>query len=363
MKSFFFTCCLLTCLQAFAQDSLRPAQKGSWVILPALSTSPETGLSFGALAMHLRKLGKYDTLSRPSNIQAFLIYTVKGQILFSPSYTLIWDKERYFLNGNLSYFQFPEFYYGIGNQTDKQDQETVSYSMLRLENRFLRQIAPHLFAGIQQRFLQISQVERKEGGLLEETRPFGYNGSVSSGLGPALLYDSRNNVVNATQGLYAELTTLFHQDWMGSQAHYQFLRTDLRTYLPLHKSRLGHWILALQAQGIFTDGTPPVIRQFAELGSDVLMRGYYRGRYRDRQLLAAQAELRFPLVWILGMTAFAGLGEVAPKIADFNIQHFKPNYGAGLRIRVNNKENVNIRIDYGLGYRTSGIYFQIGEAF
>jgi hypothetical protein len=43
-----------------------------------------------------------------------------------------------------------------------------------------------------------------------------------------------------------------------------------------------------------------------------IMRGYARGRYRDRWLLAAQGEYRSPVRKRLGGVLFAGAGVSAP---------------------------------------------------
>ena len=93
------------------------------------------------------------------------------------------------------------------------------------------------------------------------------------------------------------------------------------------------------------------------------MRGYYEGRYRDRQYLAGQAEYRFPLWWRIGGAAFAGMGDVAPDLGSFTFSSLKPSYGLGLRFMINKEEKVNIRLDYAWGKETSGFYLEITEAF
>lgn len=99
------------------------------------------------------------------------------------------------------------------------------------------------------------------------------------------------------------------------------------------------------------------------LGGAELMRGYYEGRYRDKQFIGGQAEYRMPIWWRFGAAAFAGLGDVAPAIQEFRLSSFKPSYGLGLRFMVNPKEKVNIRLDYAWGQQTSGFYLEITEAF
>ena len=65
------------------------------------------------------------------------------------------------------------------------------------------------------------------------------------------------------------------------------------------------------------------------MGSDEMMRGYYNGRFRDRNLLAGQTELRYRLTDRFGVVGFVGTGEVFHTTFDFN--QLKPDYGGGLR--------------------------------
>jgi outer membrane protein assembly factor BamA len=102
----------------------------------------------------------------------------------------------------------------------------------------------------------------------------------------------------------------------------------------------------------------------AALGGSTSMRGYYDGRYRDRSQVVFQAEYRFPLIGRLGGAAFLSYGDVSPRLSQFDLLRFKYSYGTGLRFRVNPRERLNLRIDYGWGKgKSQGLYFTLGEAF
>jgi outer membrane translocation and assembly module TamA len=102
-----------------------------------------------------------------------------------------------------------------------------------------------------------------------------------------------------------------------------------------------------------------------QLGGDVLLRGYYQGRFRDRTLLAGQVEYRSPLVWRLGLVGFAAAGQVAPEFGAMGFDRFKPAVGVGLRIRFVKATGLSIRADYGWGLEggSAGFYLNVGEAF
>jgi outer membrane protein assembly factor BamA len=97
-------------------------------------------------------------------------------------------------------------------------------------------------------------------------------------------------------------------------------------------------------------------------GNDVL-RGYYKGRYRDKNLIAAQLEYRFPIYkWFKG-SMFCSAGDVSNEIDEINLREVKLSYGFGLRARVN-PANVHLRFDVGLTPENKpAFYFTANEAF
>jgi len=104
-------------------------------------------------------------------------------------------------------------------------------------------------------------------------------------------------------------------------------------------------------------------QRLSKLGGSLLMRGYYEGRYRDHDLIVAQAEYRLPLWRRFGLTGFAGIGDVADKISRFRSREMKTSAGLGLRYMLIPEEKMNLRFDFGFGKDTSGFYVTITEAF
>ena len=78
------------------------------------------------------------------------------------------------------------------------------------------------------------------------------------------------------------------------------------------------------------------------------MRGTYRGRYRDYISLESQLELRVPIYWIFGGVVFNSIGQVAPTYGDIAFNRFHYNYGLGLRVKIDSKNDINLRFDYGI---------------
>jgi len=98
-------------------------------------------------------------------------------------------------------------------------------------------------------------------------------------------------------------------------------------------------VLAFQVLGNFNDGTVP-IRSLANIGSNSIMRGYYEGRYADKNLFAMQGEYRFHVIGRFGMVIFAAAGRVGSQVADvLSFQNMKPSLGTGIRYAIDKKEN------------------------
>ena len=108
----------------------------------------------------------------------------------------------------------------------------------------------------------------------------------------------------------------------------------------------------------------PITRyELPQLGGAELLRGYFEGRYRDRTLMLAQAEYRFPIIWRFGGVAFGGIGGVSHSLRTFNATAPKWAVGAGLRLQLNEAERLNVRADVGAGHDTFGFYVNVGEVF
>ena len=64
------------------------------------------------------------------------------------------------------------------------------------------------------------------------------------------------------------------------------------------------------------------------------------------------------------MVGFAGMGNVANQISDFQINKFKSTLGVGIRFMFDTKEQINARLDLGFGEDGNfGIYAMVLEAF
>ncbi len=330
------------------------------ILLPVVVYSPETQLGVGALGILLWHPKRTESsYTRTSNAELLFLYTSKNQSIILPKYTIFTAGEKYYIEGIVEILlNFPEFYYGIGSKTPIINQEEVNSQLIGWESKWLRKVVPNqkIFLGLETRYFNRSDINTKPGGLLESEKPTGYHGYTSVGIGPALTWDVRDNVVNPSKGFFLDLRVTFHGKFLGGTVTYNRFILDMRKYFNLFPST--RQILAVQAFGNFVVGNVP-FKELAELGGPRIMRGYFRGRYRDNYLLSFQAEYRIPVYKWFGAVAFAGIGQVAnAKNTSFN--EFKNSYGAGVRIMINKKENLNLRLDYGRGDKNKNGFFYLG---
>ncbi|TRX54286.1 BamA/TamA family outer membrane protein [Fulvivirga sp. M361] len=344
-------------VKAQSQDSTHVDKKVKINLFPVAFYSPESRFGFGALATGIFNLGDpKDT--RVSNVQTLGAYTINDQVIFQVKNNIFLKDESYAFFGELSYFDFPIFYYGIGNDSKEENEEDLDYKVISFEQRVLKKITEYHFAGFNYSGVRVFDLKFEPQFLIEDLEQLESDVGLYSGLGLSYIYDSRDNLLNAFEGNFLEVSTLFNGDLTGSDFTFARYRLDARKYWKLKDDH----ILAAQFLGVFTEGDVP-FREIALLGGDQIMRGYYRGRFRDKNQLAAQVEYRRQIITWLGVVVFGAMGDVARSVDSFSLGDFKWAGGGGLRLMINEKDRLNVRVDYGIGKDTSGLYFGLSESF
>ena len=346
----------LSALTVFAQDSasVNP-HKTQFIPLPIVYYTPETHVGYGLLGAYLFRAGAN---ARTSNIDVAAIYTQNHQLVLDPTLTIFTRDEKYLIKANLLYTQFPEFYYGLGNDTRPGNRELIAYDSFRTYVKALRQVRRGWFLGVQQQYFRTFNVHRSSATPYPANTLIGELGSRTNGLGISSIVDTRDNIYSATRGWYAEVSGLAYRRAFGSEYTFTNYLIDLRHYYSLTPKTVVAW----QAYANLNTGTVP-FKQAATLGGSMLMRGYYNGRYRDNHAVILQAELRQRLSGRLGGVVFVSAGDVAHQLDEFSVGDLKMTGGAGLRFLLSRREHVNLRVDAAFGRNTQGVYFNISEAF
>lgn len=175
------------------------------------------------------------------------------------------------------------------------------------------------------------------------------------GVGLVAVYDSRDVIQNAYSGWYVYLGQMFRPKWLGND--YAFSTTELR--LSHYRKAWTGAVIAAEVRSKFNFGNPSWA-MMSLFGDNYTMRGYYKGRYRDKHIVTAQLEVRQHIWKSIGMVAWGGAGSVFHDTESF--KHWLPNFGVGARWEFRNR--INVRLDYGFGKRGQSTFiFSINEAF
>jgi hypothetical protein len=174
------------------------------------------------------------------------------------------------------------------------------------------------------------------------------------GYGVRMERDSRNDNFYPTDGNITELGFELYDEALGSDFSYRAFDGSYRRYDEIWPEG----ILATRVFGRFVEGKAA----FSDLSQHDL-RGYERGRYRDKMHLAGELELRQHLFWRFTGAAFTGLGQVAPDIDEFSDDKLLWSTGIGLRFQLTEQNKMNYRSDIAWGRDGFEFYFSITEAF
>ncbi len=337
-------------------DSL--SYKNSLIFAPFSGYAPETSVIAG---LSIARLFRFKGAgARSSLVDLFAVYTLRRQTIIEQNYTLFSNYDKWMGQGYSKFQQYPQYYFGVGNNLPLSNKELISYNEIKLEHVLLRKVAKKIFVGAGLRYVSVYNLHQPAG-VLNELQPIGYKGSRVSGLIFAFSYDTRDNVYNTFKGGLIKLRYNVHEHVFASEYNFSIFEADLRKFIKPFKGRSSD-VLALQLYNLSTSKNT-VWNEMGALGSDNIMRGYYNGRYRDNNYIAAQAEYRLYINKMFGLVGFVSFGEVASTISSYNFYGIKPSYGGGVRVRIDNKEKLNLRFDYGIGRNTNNFYVTIAEAF
>ena len=351
---------LLSVIPSAAQtDSLKPASVNRLLMFPVIARSVETNWIFGGIACGTFRINHRDSLSRTSNIQALVLYSMKKQFVAAINGTIYFPHENYILNHRFSYSYFPDKYWGVGSRSKESAAESYKFRQYYIYLHLMKKISKDFFIGAiyeQQRLLTMHYLL---GGMFDKESIPGRGGYMVSGLGLSATLDNRNNAFSPDKGTYAQISIKCFSSATGSDFNYTNVVQDIRKYIPVKKS-----VLAFQFFNYMNIGRHIPLRSMAALGGDNIMRGYYNGRFRDRQQLVLQAEYRMPVYNRWGVVFFTSAGDVTGGLMDYSIGSLKYAYGSGVRFALNKKEKLNLRLDYGItSTGNKGFYLQLGEAF
>ena len=296
---------------------------------------------------------------RPSKIGFGAHYTTNKQYKFSMNTSVYFNDNNLVIQTPVSFGYTLDKFWGIGNNTLENGTEAYFREDLNIELEV--QVPPLLFFADRTGFIlsyhNTNVVDPQQNAFLLNEEVLGFDGGDLFGAGINLIWDRRDNLFYPTKGHFQYIKFLVYPE--PSDFIFTSFELDVRYFKRLFKGQ----VLATNLYLHSVSSNAPFYRLPA-LGGQNRMRGYFMGRYRDNNYFTMQMEYRQYFWKRLGFVAFGGFGDVGKELTDLSLKNLKYSFGGGLRYLFNEKENVNLRMDIGIGQDgNTGIYFGIEESF
>src|SRR5690554_3015087 len=398
------------CVQRDLGDVIRAALKkppkdsdefddspGDLLLIPTIGSNPSIGFMVGVGGQYAFKMpGKTTSYSifsgsvqfTSKNQQLFLlknnIYTKNNKLFLSGDWRYqIFSQSTYGLGTNAPENGILDFQYGIGGHETAIDSlaQPLKFDSVRFHQSVSYNISGSFYIGlgyyldsyskIVDQKLRINPGDSLITSHYAYSKHYGFNENkyVSSALGINLVYDTRDNMINAYKGYFAMLGWNSALEFLGSDKSANYLSMEWRSFHPLSRKNPRH-LMSFWAMAEFTtEGKVPylILPATAYDQRSRSGRGYAQGRFRGNQMAYGEAEYRFPIsqcggVW--GGVLFANATTANNPIQSLDLfESIKPGFGFGARLMVDKKSRTNLAIDFAFGEKTFGFYLAASETF
>jgi len=355
-----------------------PSRDHFFVVAPTIGSKPSTGLSVG-LNSNLAFFSGDEKTTHISSISGGLRVSQKKQVLSGVRINMFTADDHWFIQGDNRLSWTSQNTYGLGADTlpTAAGTENVKYNAIKLYETAYRTVRPHLFAGLGINVSTHGNIRPGDGVLstFDQSAYVAYNDlhgfndqrQTSAGTSAGLIFDTRDNGINAQRGWLASAAVrTFFNGFLGGDSTWQQMTLDLRTYHRLTRDgrqRVAFWFISDNV----LSGTAPYLDLPATGSDGRSARGYSDGRYRGEHLVYGEMEYRGTITrnGLLGFVTFVNTTTVDNADARKNLfDDFAPAAGFGLRLLLNKHSRTNLTADYGWGKEGSrGLYLGIQEAF
>ena len=168
-------------------------------------------------------------------------------------------------------------------------------------------------------------------------------------------------LAGAARGGRYQVTYSSYDDREFERYSFRKTRIDLQQFVPLLH---GHRVLAFRALAVFSDTSDGQAVPFylsPTYGGLNVGRGYPTFRFRDRNMLALQAEYRYQVSPLISGALFADAGQVASSVRAIQWSQLKTTYGTGVRFGA--AGGAALRFDLAFGGNGPTFIFGLGHAF
>jgi outer membrane protein assembly factor BamA len=167
--------------------------------------------------------------------------------------------------------------------------------------------------------------------------------------------------LDAARGFYlaAEATHNVHVHERGQD--FTRFTLDAREFWPINEELLHGFSFRQFGSVTRTGGGTVPFYRLQSIGGARSLRGYSSGRFRDRNVLLANAEVRCQVWHWVDMAVFADAGHVFREFEE--IDFWDPRAGYGIGFRVKNKGKTLGRVDFARGDEGWRVHLDLGSLF
>jgi outer membrane protein assembly factor BamA len=367
--------------------------------LPAISTSPNEGITAGVLAAFLLHNSKDEvsTLLAPQvNYNKNYGVTTSLYSAFYPSPLRSWEvnlsqstkinydyevtsRDKTYLNGKLALnaflFGFADGsarFFGFEAGSPRQMESNYTDQEIGFNISVGYDIGKHFQLVLGERLRDVGIHKGAVSGIPFIRDEFtvaqvpGINGFTAHAQRLSIIYSSLDSKDMPTFGGYARATAEVSGRILGSSADYRHYEAEIKGYIPLDNARYISVFRLIYNQ---TLGNSVPFLERSILGGENTLRGYGRNRFIDNSYLLLNLEERIRLFrWkIFNVTAdwevapFIDFGSVMKSLSQATGRNFEFNPGIGLRAVV--RPNILGRIDVGFGKDGPAVFVGLGYPF
>ena len=173
--------------------------------------------------------------------------------------------------------------------------------------------------------------------------------------GVTISHDSRNYSGLTTTGWEVEASASLNSQIQGDAFRYLRFFVDAKRHLHLFYLRRLTLRFAVESNQPLNNRDVPFYN-LSSFGRRETMRGYTRGRFRDKDVIFGSMEYRYPIWRFLDWMWFMDYGQAAPNILEeFDLQNFALTGGGGLIMRT--RDARILQILFGVSKDRARLYF------
>jgi len=317
--------------------------------------SSDSKFGIGLLAAGTYNLDKTDSLDLlRSNVAITGDATTAGHFKVGLEGENIFPGDRSRLTYDIEFSSIKTKYWGIGYDLCHDDANESDYRYLAVEADISHtwRVGRNMYVGpmLTVNYTSGRHFDRPEIWGGEPTHAFAW------GPGVTLRFDTRDNLTDPRRGAAVRLDQLLCGRWLGNSRGFNINELTASIYRGLWRGGT----LAARLHWRLTWGDTPWCF-LSTIGGSHDMRGYFEGRYRDKNVMDICVELRQHVWRRNGMVAWVGAASLFPRFSAIRARQVLPNAGIGYRWEF--KRRMNVRLDLGFGRHQTGFIIGVNEAF